>query len=117
MAGPITGIDASGLYAELQRLAAEARGADRVAEAGAEKGAADTGTAGFAQLLAASIDRVNETQQAATLAADALERGDSGVTLPEVMIALQKANLSFQAMTEVRNRLVSAYQEIMSMPV
>jgi len=36
---------------------------------------------------------------------------------PEVMIALQKANLSFQAMTEVRNRLVSAYQEIMNMPI
>jgi len=37
--------------------------------------------------------------------------------LPEVMIALQKASLSFQAMTEVRNRLVSAYQDIMNMPI
>ena len=49
--------------------------------------------------------------------AAALERGDKSVALPEVMIALQKASLSFQAMTEVRNRLVSAYQEIMNMPI
>ena len=49
--------------------------------------------------------------------AAALERGDANVTLPEVMIALQKASLSFQAMTEVRNRLVTAYQEIMRMQV
>jgi flagellar hook-basal body complex protein FliE len=39
------------------------------------------------------------------------------VNLPEVMIAWQKASLSFQAMTEVRNRLVNAYQEIMNMPI
>jgi flagellar hook-basal body complex protein FliE len=49
--------------------------------------------------------------------AAALERGDMNASLPEVMIALQKASLSFQAMTEVRNRLVSAYQEIMNMPM
>jgi flagellar hook-basal body complex protein FliE len=39
------------------------------------------------------------------------------VNLPEVMIALQKASLSFQAMTEVRNKLVNAYQDIMNMPI
>jgi flagellar hook-basal body complex protein FliE len=49
--------------------------------------------------------------------AAALERGDKSVALPEVMIAWQKASLSFQAMTEVRNRLVNAYQEIMNMPI
>ena len=49
--------------------------------------------------------------------AAALERGDKSASLPEVMIALQKASLSFQAMTEVRNRLVNAYQEVMNMPI
>jgi flagellar hook-basal body complex protein FliE len=33
------------------------------------------------------------------------------------MVAMQKANVSFQAMTQVRNRLVSAYQDIMNMPI
>ncbi|MND02412.1 Flagellar hook-basal body complex protein FliE [compost metagenome] len=64
-----------------------------------------------------SIDAVNEAQSSASEMAAALERGEKSVTLPEVMIALQKASLSFQAMTEVRNRLVNAYQEIMNMPI
>ena len=71
----------------------------------------------FAGLLKASIQGVNEAQGAAAGMAAAFERGEADVSLPEVMIALQKASLSFQAMTEVRNRLVSAYQEIMSMPI
>jgi flagellar hook-basal body complex protein FliE len=47
----------------------------------------------------------------------AFERGVPGVELPQVMLELQKANVSFRALTEVRNRLVNAYQEIMNMPI
>ena len=97
------------LLAEMQRLAAtaDARPAESVHGT----------TSGFADLLKSSIDAVNEAQASASDMAAALERGDKSVTLPEVMIALQKASLSFQAMTEVRNRLVNAYQEIMNMPI
>ncbi|CAK0756849.1 Flagellar hook-basal body complex protein FliE [Gammaproteobacteria bacterium] len=71
----------------------------------------------FSSLLRQSIDAVNQLQQnSAKLSAD-FERGAVGVDLPEVMVAGQKANISFQAMTQVRNKLVSAYQEIMSMQV
>jgi flagellar hook-basal body complex protein FliE len=56
-------------------------------------------------------------QVSAAQTAEAFEQNASEASLPEVMIALQKANLSFQAMTEVRNRLVSAYQDIMNMPI
>ncbi|MDX1561428.1 MAG: flagellar hook-basal body complex protein FliE [Gammaproteobacteria bacterium] len=49
--------------------------------------------------------------------AEAFERGDPNIALPDVMIALQKASLAFQAMTEVRNQLVNAYQEVMNMPI
>jgi flagellar hook-basal body complex protein FliE len=45
------------------------------------------------------------------------DRGAPGADLQEVMVSLQKANLSFQTMVQVRNRLVSAYQEIMNMSV
>ena len=98
------------MLAEMQRLAA-APGAQDAASA------SPADATGFAELLKASIDGVNQSQAAATEMAAALERGDANVTLPEVMIALQKASLSFQAMTEVRNRLVTAYQEIMNMPM
>ena len=43
--------------------------------------------------------------------------GDDSVTLPETMVAMQKASISFEAVTQVRNRLLSAYQEIMNMQV
>ena len=49
--------------------------------------------------------------------AAAFERGAPGVDLPQVMIEMQKSSVSFRAVTEVRNRLVSAYQDIMNMPV
>jgi flagellar hook-basal body complex protein FliE len=49
--------------------------------------------------------------------ATAFERGTPGVELSDVMLEMQKANVSFRALTEVRNRFVSAYQEIMNMPI
>jgi flagellar hook-basal body complex protein FliE len=98
------------MLAEMQRLAATAG-----AQGSAATRPADA--TGFAELLKASMDGVNQSQATATDMAAALERGDANVSLPEVMIALQKARLSFQAMTEVRNRLVTAYQEIMNMPM
>ncbi len=100
------------LLAEMQRLAAGA--ATPARQSGTTEAA---GGVDFAGLLKASIEGVNEAQGAAAGMAAAFERGEADVSLPEVMIALQKASLSFQAMTEVRNRLVSAYQEIMSMPI
>jgi len=71
----------------------------------------------FASLLRQGIDQVSQAQQHAGALADAFERGTSGVELPEVMLEMQKANVSFRALTEVRNRLISAYQEIMSIPI
>jgi len=71
----------------------------------------------FAAVLQDSVNKVNETQQTAAKLAAAFEAEDPNVDLAEVMVALQKSNLSFQALTTVRNKLISAYQEIMSMPV
>lgn len=106
----MSSIQITQMLAEMQRLAA-------AAGAQTNESGRPADATGFAELLKASIDGVNRTQAAATEMAAALERGDPNVSLPEVMIALQKASLSFQAMTEVRNRLVTAYQEIMNMPM
>lgn len=54
-------------------------------------------------------------QQSATAAAQAFEAGAPNVDITGVMIEVQKAGLAFKAMTEVRNKLVNAYQEIMNM--
>ena len=94
----------------MQRLAFEARGI------GESSGAPSSG---FADLLR-KLDRAASTRRSRARRRRQQLRSSAAtadVSLPEVMIALQKASLSFQAMTEVRNRLVSAYQEIMSMPI
>jgi flagellar hook-basal body complex protein FliE len=71
----------------------------------------------FGELLKQGIDSVNKSQQTAGALADAWERGTPGVDLAKVMIESQKASVSFRALTEVRNRLVSAYQDIMNMSI
>jgi flagellar hook-basal body complex protein FliE len=71
----------------------------------------------FGQVLAQSISKVNETQAAATNMITEFQTGAGTASVAEVMVAMQKASLSFTAMTQVRNKLVEAYQEIMNMPI
>ncbi|HEY1283899.1 MAG TPA: flagellar hook-basal body complex protein FliE [Steroidobacteraceae bacterium] len=80
-------------------------------------GPTQSGASEFSKLLKQGIDAVNQTQTTAGNLAAAFERGVPGVELPQVMLEMQKANVSFRALTEVRNRLVNAYQEIMNMPI
>jgi flagellar hook-basal body complex protein FliE len=72
---------------------------------------------GFAKLLKQGIDSVNSTQAKASDLATRFERGVPGVELPQVMLEMQKANVSFRALTEVRNKFIDAYREIMNMPL
>lgn len=71
----------------------------------------------FAALLKQSIDGVNETQQVAKKMTSDFETGESDASLAEVMVSLQKASVSFQAMVQVRNKLTDAYKEVMNMPM
>jgi flagellar hook-basal body complex protein FliE len=68
-------------------------------------------------MLGQAVDKVADTQKVSTEMATAFEVGQKGVDLTDVMIASQKASVSFEAMTQVRNKLVQAYQDIMQMPV
>ena len=81
--------------------------------------AAATGAAplDFSALMKNAINEVNSQQQAAAKLSDSFERGTPGVELTDVMIQMQKASVSFEAITQVRNRLVSAYQDVMNMPI
>lgn len=95
-----------------QLRAAAATGSRPARAAGAPAAGTD-----FATLLKRSLDGISGSQVDATRLARDFELGAPNANLNDVMISMQKANLSFQQMVQVRNRLVSAYNEIMNMQV
>ncbi len=107
-------MDTQGIDQMLSMLRANSAAAGgRVAEAQS----ATAGGSDFAQVLQASIAEVNQTQQQADAMAANFAAGNNSGNLHEVMLALQKASLSFQEMVQVRNKLVSAYQDVMNMQI
>ncbi|KAA0876612.1 flagellar hook-basal body complex protein FliE [Nitrincola tapanii] len=116
--------DISSLLSQMRSLRAEMQSGVRQVELPSLQGAlpgpggitqADKNS--FATLLKSAVNSVNEQQKSANHLREAYERGDAGVDLPQVMIQAQKASVSFEAMTQVRNRLVSAYEDISKMPI
>jgi len=71
----------------------------------------------FGGMLKTTIDAVNDAQKQSSDLKLGFISGTTDKSLAEVMIASQKADLSFRTVTEVRNKLISAYQDIMNMPV
>lgn len=102
---------------EISQVLAQMRVVKAQAMGGAEDVAAAAPQNNFGDLLKRSIEAVNETQQEAGRMKTAFEQGESGLDISEVMIAVQKSSVSFQAMVEVRNKLVEAYKDIKNMPV
>ena len=82
-----------------------------------EAQASEAGSTDFANVLQNTIEQVNQTQQQAEDMAAKFAAGDNSANLHEVMISLQKANLSFQEMVQVRNKLLTAYQDVMNIQV
>jgi flagellar hook-basal body complex protein FliE len=105
-------MEINNVLAQIRTISAQAK-----IGAGPAAATAQTGASQFATLMRQGLDSVNQSQQSATALATAFEKGTPGVELPQVMLEMQKANVSFRALTEVRNRLVNAYQEIMNMPI
>ncbi|MCL2655952.1 MAG: flagellar hook-basal body complex protein FliE [Betaproteobacteria bacterium] len=85
--------------------------------AGKPASAQTVGQTDFSQVLQGALQDVSAAQQQAQTMAEQFSADDPNVNLQDVMVNLQKANLSFQQMVQVRNRLVSAYQDIMNMQV
>ena len=96
------------LPVEMQGLKAQGIGAPGISK---------TESNSFATLLKGAVDGVNKQQMEASRLRTAYELGDPAIDLPQVMIQAQKASVSFQAMTQVRNRLVTAYEDVMKMPI
>jgi|TARA_B100000902_G_scaffold367023_1_gene389275 flagellar hook-basal body complex protein FliE len=75
------------------------------------------GQGNFSNLMQDSIREVNAAMQESRAMTTRFEMGDPSVSLAEVMVNSQKAGLQFQAVAEIRNRVLSAYKEVMNMPV
>lgn len=71
----------------------------------------------FSDMLSQAVGSVNELQQTSSDMKTAYEMGDPNMDISRVMIASEKASISFEALTQVRNRVVKAYEDIMNMPV
>ncbi|EHD22016.1 MULTISPECIES: flagellar hook-basal body complex protein FliE [Brenneria] len=72
---------------------------------------------GFATELRSAMDKISEVQQHSRTQAQNFTLGKPGVALNDVMVDLQKSSISMQMGIQVRNKLVSAYQEVMNMTV
>ena len=77
---------------------------------------ADTKPASFAQSMQTALENVNQGQSQAAKLSESYERGET-VDIAKVMLARQQASVGFEATLQVRNKLLSAYKDIMSMPV
>lgn len=71
----------------------------------------------FGDVFSGAINKVNDLQQQSGAAQKAYLRGDPNVDITQVMIASQKSSVAFQAATQVRNKLVEAYKDVMNMPI
>lgn len=120
------GIDSSRIESMLAQLKAAAQRPNLDAQAdptqgiGSSIGVKNAGSStkvNFSDALKASLDQVNQVQVNAETLGKNFAMGDDSVNLSDVMIAGQKANISFQTAVQVRNKLVSAYHDIMNMQV
>ena len=100
------------MVARMQALAAAASG--NVAPSKSQPAA---GGVDFQSILKNAIENVNSAQNNAQAKAQSFSSGSSDTSLEEVIVSLQKANLSLQGMIAVRNRLVDAYKEVTNLQV
>ena len=104
---------------QIQQVLAEMRALQARAAGGAAEApqAAGAKPSDFANLLKGTVDHIASMQNQAQALAQSYEAGDKSVDLTKVMLEVQKAGLAFRAMTEVRNKLVDAYTQVMNMSV
>jgi flagellar hook-basal body complex protein FliE len=84
---------------------------------GAAEGVESSSKVSFSDALKAQLDNVSKAQNQAEDMGKKFAAGDDSVSLSDTMIAMQKASITFQATVQVRNKLVSAYHDIMNMQV
>jgi flagellar hook-basal body complex protein FliE len=106
-------IKAQSLYKEMQGMASETQLG--LGKPNAVQGS--TSSQNFADLLSNAIGTVNEMQLESRNAQKAFEMGDKSLSLADVMVVKEKSGIAFEATIQVRNKVLEAYKQIMSMPV
>lgn len=96
--------------------ASGAGGIGGIGDAAGTSGTSSAKGAGFGDALKGALNKVNNLQADATAASEAYERGET-TDIAAVMLSRQQASIGFQATLQVRNKLLAAYKDIMSMPV
>jgi flagellar hook-basal body complex protein FliE len=102
---------------QIQQVLAEMRALQARASGSPVETAPAAGSVDFASLMKNSVDQIASMQNQANALAGAYEAGDKSVDLTKVMLEVQKADLAFRAMTQVRNKLIDAYTQVMNMSV
>jgi flagellar hook-basal body complex protein FliE len=110
---PARRIAPRGLCAARGGAAPGARGAGQTQKIAPGQSAGDDS---FSSMLSRMVSDINHQQNVANQTVNALQSGQ-GVPLHQAIITMEEANVSFQLMVEVRNRLLESYQEIMRMQV
>lgn len=110
-------IDTSRIEAMVAQLKAAAARTQGVANPLQPQSQEPVAKPGFADALKASLDSVNSVQRKSEQMAQDFAMGDDKVSLSDMMISMQKASITFQATVQARNKLVSAYHDIMNMQV
>lgn len=109
-------VDTQSLMLQMRSLAAEASTQNKSIQAPTEPAKGMEAAESFSDLMNQSINAVAREQNKSGDMKEAFERGED-IELTEVMLQAQKASLSFEAMKEVRNKLVEAYKDIKNMPI
>lgn len=107
----MSNVDINQLLSQMRHMAAMADKKPTTMLEGNNQGPA------FDNVLKDSINKVNSIQKGASAMVTKFETGDPSANLTEVMVELQKASVSFEAMKQVRNKLLTAYKDVMSMQV
>ena len=121
--GGIGGIDTSRIQAMMEQLKAAATKASAAPEAASGVGGASAigGKSAvkldFAEALHSTLQGVSDRSAEAQALSKRFTMGDDTVSLSDTMVAMQKSSIAFQATVQVRNKMISAYQDIMNMQV
>lgn len=116
-------VDIQSVLQQMRQLRSQAQSSmpamdqlDRPAESVGLKEAGNSSRTGFGEVMSQAVQSVNQLQQTASQSSEDFVLGKE-TDLVKVMVEGQKASVGFQALVQVRNRMVTAYQDIMNMPI
>ena len=113
-------IDVSQVMAMRSTILERNQALQRAAGVGAGNGPGNAqssgGVTGFSDAMRSAVSQVNQMQSQSATISEAYERGET-TDIAAVMLARQQASIGFEATMQVRNKLLGAYKDIMSMPV